>query len=487
MRPTVENDMFRPIRTRRPLALALALALLLPAVAHSQCQISGDSSLCNGPVQLCGPDGQYEYMWIDPAGQFLFDRCIMATTPGTYMLRMTDSFGNAYGPCSKDVEATPPPPCTISGATSGCLGTPVKLCGPEGQFTFAWSGPNGFGSSAACIEATVEGTYHLSVWNSGNNCPPSTCDQLVTFTQCDTGPPSPPPPPPPPPPDAPPNCPRPAWFWLRQCVVSEHAEMRFDPQTFAQIAAAVDAGAAIFSWQDARDGFCATLHARPAGLRANAKRQFAAVHANVCAGELGIVGPGGRMIKLDRTAQFQMRGISTTVGDWLAATDARLAQLDGLTRLGREAREEYRRIVTVGWLMNHGCGIGKVCGSRSIDADRAVVESFADDPEEPLAAALADETDDAPMRAQGTPNPFSAATTVTYMVSGSSAQNVAIAVYDIAGRKLRDLAVGPQTPGVHELRWDGRGADGTLVRSGVYFVRGMIGTQRVAGQLTFLR
>jgi hypothetical protein len=176
------------------------------------------------------------------------------------------------------------------------------------------------------------------------------------------------------------------------------------------------------------------------------------------------------------------------VGDWLAATDARLAQLDGLTRLGREAREEYRRIVTVGWLMNHGCGIGDVCGSRSIDADRAVVEGFSDDPEEPLALALADDgTEGAPVRAQATPNPFSASTTVTFVVTGPSAANVAIAVYDIAGRKLRDLAIGPQTPGVHELRWDGRGADGTLVRSGVYFVRGTIGTQRVTGQLTFLR
>jgi flagellar hook capping protein FlgD len=476
--------MFRPIGIRRPFALAAVLALLLPAVAFAQCEIIGDANLCNGAVQLCGPEGLYEYMWIDPAGQFFFDRCIMATTAGTYMLRLTDQFGQSYGPCSKDVAATPPPPCVISGPNSACQGGVARLCGPDGPFTYGWSGPNGFASSAACIDASVEGTYHLSVWSSGTNCPPSTCDQAVTFAPCDTGPPS---PPPPPPPDAPPNCPRPAWFWLRQCVVSEHAENRLDPQVFAQVAAAVDAHAAIFSWSDARDGFCSVLHGRPAGLRANAKRQFAAVHANVCAGDLGVNGPGGRMIKLDPSTTFNMRGISTTVGDWLAATDARLAQLDGLTRLNRDARDEYRRIITVGWLMNHGCGIGKVCGSRSIDADRAVVEAFADDPEEPLAAALADDSEDAPVRAQATPNPFSAATTVTFLVSGSSTQNAAIAIYDIAGRKLRDLAIGPQAPGVHQMRWDGRGADGTLVRSGVYFVRGTIGSQRVAGQLTFLR
>jgi hypothetical protein len=321
--------MFRPIGIRRPFALAAVLALLLPAVAFAQCEIIGDANLCNGAVQLCGPEGLYEYMWIDPAGQFLFDRCIMATTAGTYMLRLTDQFGQSYGPCSKNVEATPPPPCVISGPNSACQGGVARLCGPDGPFTYGWSGPSGFASSAACIDASVEGTYHLSVWSSGTNCPPSTCDQAVTFAPCDTGPPS---PPPPPPPDAPPNCPRPAWFWLRQCKVSEHAENRLDSQVFAQVAAAVDADAAIFSWSDARDGFCSVLHGRPEGLRANAKRQFAAVHANVCAGDLGIVGPGGRMIKLDRSTPFNMRGISTTVGDWLAATDARLAQLDGLTR-----------------------------------------------------------------------------------------------------------------------------------------------------------
>ena len=472
--------MFRPHRILRPFALAFALALfVVPAVAQSQCEIIGDSSLCNGPVQLCGPEGQYEYMWVDPAGNFFFDRCLMATEPGTYMLQLTDQFGQTFGPCTKTVEATPPPPCAISGPTSGCAEAGIELCGPQGQFTYSWTGPNGFASSAACIRATASGTYGLSVWNAGTNCPPSTCNQTVSLTSCDTTP--------PPPPDAPPNCPRPAWFWLRQCRVSEDADMRLDSQTFAQIATAVDGAAAIFNWSNPSDGFCAVLHGRPAGLRSNAKRQFAAVHANVCAGMLGITGPGGRMIKLDPSTPFSMRGVSTTVGAWLTATDARLAQLESLTRLNRDARDEYRRIITVGWLINHGCGIGKTCGHKSVDSDRAVVDAIANDPEEPLAAELADETDSAPLRALGTPNPFSASTTISYFVGGSSSQGVAIAVYDIAGRKLRDLAVGFQTPGVHQLSWDGRGADGAPAKSGVYFVRGTIGTQRVTGQLTFLR
>jgi hypothetical protein len=475
--------MFRPNRFRT-FALAAALALLSPTgVAFSQCLITGDSSLCNGPVQLCGPEGLYEYLWIDPAGQFSFDRCLTASTPGVYMLRITDEFGSSYGPCSKTVEMTPPPPCDITGPTSAVEGTTVELCGPQGQFTYAWSGPNGFATTSACAQVSVGGTYRLSVWSAGNNCPESMCEHTVTFTA-----PPPPPPPPPPPADAPANCPRPAWFWLRQCLVSERASTRLDSQQFASVAAAVDAAAGIFSWSNARDGFCTTLHARPATLRACAKRQFATVHANVCAGEMGLPEIGGRILKLDRSTRVETRGVSTTVGEWLAATDARLAQLEPLVRLGRDAREEYRRIIAVGWNINHGRGIGRTCGSRMRDSDGAeIVADFVDDPEEPLASQLMDETDNAPVRALGTPNPFSAATTVTYFVGGTGTQDVAISVYDVAGRKVRELAGGSQSPGPHELRWDGRGADGAQVRSGVYFVRGTIGAQRLAGQLTFLK
>jgi hypothetical protein len=271
-------------------------------------------------------------------------------------------------------------------------------------------------------------------------------------------------------------------------VGSDRNAVRLDSQQFAQVAAAVDGAAGFFSWPNARDGFCTALHARPGSLRACAKRQYVTVHANVCAGMLGVPAVGGRILMLVRTTRVETRGVSTTVGEWLAATDAKLAQLEPLSRLGRDARDEYRRIIAVGWNINHGRGIGRTCSSRMRDSDQAeIVADFADDPEEPLASQLMDEIDDAPVRALGTPNPFSAATTVTYFVSGTSTQSVSIAIYDVAGRKVQELAVGPQAPGAHELRWDGRGADGAQVRSGVYFVRGSIGAQRVAGQLTFLK
>jgi hypothetical protein len=40
-------------------------------------------------------------------------------------------------------------------------------------------------------------------------------------------------------------------------------------------------------------------------------------------------------------------------------------------------------------------------------------------------------------------------------------------VFDVTGRKVRSLVAGPQGPGPHVVRWDGRGHDGRPVASGV--------------------
>jgi hypothetical protein len=362
----------------------------------------------------------------------------------------------------------------------------VELCGPEGEFRYTWTGPNGFTSTERCPQVSVSGTYRLSVWRTSDNCPEAMCEHTVTFSACE-----PPPQPEPIPPPEIENCPRAAWFWLKQCYSSERSAHRLDPQEFAAIASAVDDAAGIFNWSNDRDGFCATLHGRPLSLRTCAKRQFATVHANVCAGLIGVSQVGEREIKLDPSTLLGMRDASTTVAEWLAATDARLAQLDLVSRIGRAERDEYRRIITVGWLINHGRFIGKTCNRRAIDWDRAEIAAlapgFVDDPEDPLAEQLALEAEMAPSRAIATPNPFSNVTTIDFVVSGTTAQETMIAVYDLAGRKVRVLLRGPQSPGTLQVRWDGRGDDGAPVRSGVYMVRGLIGSQRIGGQVTVLR
>lgn len=51
------------------------------------------------------------------------------------------------------------------------------------------------------------------------------------------------------------------------------------------------------------------------------------------------------------------------------------------------------------------------------------------------------------------------------------AEDVDVAIYDAAGRRVRTLHGGSLAPGRHELRWDGRDTHGVRTSGGVYFVR----------------
>jgi hypothetical protein len=61
---------------------------------------------------------------------------------------------------------------------------------------------------------------------------------------------------------------------------------------------------------------------------------------------------------------------------------------------------------------------------------------------------------------------------------------VDLSVFDLAGRRVRGLSSGVFDAGPHEILWDGRGEDGRLVPSGLYFARlvaeGQAITRRIA-------
>jgi hypothetical protein len=73
----------------------------------------------------------------------------------------------------------------------------------------------------------------------------------------------------------------------------------------------------------------------------------------------------------------------------------------------------------------------------------------------------------APLRVS--PNPTSGPINLSYELGQAS--GVVLAVYDPAGRLVRELALGTQVSGPHEITWDGRNRDGSPVPAGVYFVR----------------
>jgi hypothetical protein len=67
------------------------------------------------------------------------------------------------------------------------------------------------------------------------------------------------------------------------------------------------------------------------------------------------------------------------------------------------------------------------------------------------------------------PNPFIGGTLIGYALSRP--EDVRLRVVDLAGRTVRVLAHGVETPGRHVARWDGRAADGSMAPAGVYFVQ----------------
>ena len=70
---------------------------------------------------------------------------------------------------------------------------------------------------------------------------------------------------------------------------------------------------------------------------------------------------------------------------------------------------------------------------------------------------------------QAAPNPFNPSTRLTFTLAQGGP--VQLAVYDIAGRRIATLSDGPLAAGDHQVNWNGRGDDGQLQPSGVYYAR----------------
>ncbi|MCA9753993.1 MAG: PKD domain-containing protein, partial [Gemmatimonadetes bacterium] len=67
------------------------------------------------------------------------------------------------------------------------------------------------------------------------------------------------------------------------------------------------------------------------------------------------------------------------------------------------------------------------------------------------------------------PNPFTEATRLEYALPTDA--DVSLTVYDVAGRRVRDLVRRLQPAGRYAVQWDGRSRDGRPLAPGVYFVR----------------
>jgi flagellar hook assembly protein FlgD len=84
------------------------------------------------------------------------------------------------------------------------------------------------------------------------------------------------------------------------------------------------------------------------------------------------------------------------------------------------------------------------------------------------------------------PSPSSGRTTFTFLVPAPGGR-VRLAVFDVAGRRVRVLYDGPAVAGRHALGWDGRDDGGRHLASGVYFARLSLGDETRNRRLVIMR
>jgi flagellar hook assembly protein FlgD len=62
-----------------------------------------------------------------------------------------------------------------------------------------------------------------------------------------------------------------------------------------------------------------------------------------------------------------------------------------------------------------------------------------------------------------------------------------VAIFDVAGRRVRALAAGPVQAGPQSLAWDGRDGAGRAVPTGIYFVRVTVAGQSETAKIVLVR
>lgn len=447
-------------------ALVALLLLTTAAGARAQCRILGPTQVCSGaPVQLCSASGG-EWQWTGPGGFAASTQCVSVSAPGVYELRAFDDQNGLWFSCTTTLTAgVGPAPPVISGPATGCEGSTVALCGPTGAWSYAWSGPGGFSATGACADVSASGTYTLTITDPSTGCSGS-ASATVTFAPCGGGP-------------SPGNCPRTPGWWSGQCSPSVRRRV-VSEISMSEIAQCVDERAASLAFPKGVDEFCAQLAwDGDRDLAWRARRQLAAVMANLCAHEMGLTTDGGAPVGLAGDAALKFHEGPTTAAAWAAAADAELASFGTRAIRTRAQRRSLDRIVHQGWLINHGENLKTQCKPGVLARSHAV--------EPPLAAQSGEPEGSGATLGAPTPNPFAGTTSVRLSIADAEGADVDVAVYDLAGRRMVTLWSGRLEAGAHDARWDGRTERGDVAKAGVYFVRGHAGGEPISRSVILTR
>jgi flagellar hook assembly protein FlgD len=85
------------------------------------------------------------------------------------------------------------------------------------------------------------------------------------------------------------------------------------------------------------------------------------------------------------------------------------------------------------------------------------------------------------------PNPFVPATRIAYALPDGDAHRTVLRIFDARGRLVRSFSRENETPGFHELLWDGTDVAGRPVSGGVYFYTLRVDDSTFDGKLVRVR
>jgi hypothetical protein len=316
------------------------------------CTIDGPDVIARGgTAQLCAPvSSDALYRWSGPAGFSSSSHCVAVRTAGTYYLTLRSRSTGAEDQCSRTLDAVDATTegCAISGPASLASGTPADLCSQSfGNSSYSWTGPGSFRSSVRCIRVTVPGVYRVAIRDlstgSVRTCSFTLGDVNGVNDGADDA-------------DlvASDNCPRALAFWQQQCrraADGRRLTSDFVADDLLSIARRVDELSAYFNWSDDVAGFCAALNpVRPLTNRKQAIRHYAALLANVAAGELGITARNGDAVSLDPETSGSF-GTANTISELIVVAERRLSS----------GRGSFLTLSQQLNAINRGRGIGPVC------------------------------------------------------------------------------------------------------------------------------
>jgi hypothetical protein len=103
----------------------------------------------------------------------------------------------------------------------------------------------------------------------------------------------------------------------------------------------------------------------------------------------------------------------------------------------------------------------------------------------PTAVAQSDNLPEVYSLNQNYPNPFNIHTIISFSIPETSP--VTLDIFDVLGRKVKQLVDGTLLPGVHQAIWDGRNERGEVVTSGVYFYKLTHGDKSEIKSMTLIK